>query len=194
MQERRVVAALASGHEPVGAEPVRDVPVDAGAGGSSVRSIVVIGAVAVTVVAADQLAKLWALRTLADGPVHVVGPLRLSLVRNTGAAFGLGDRLGTGVGALVIPLLAIAALVAVAAMAMKGGPSARAGLGTALGLLLGGAAGNLVDRLIRSPGLLRGAVVDFVDLGFWPVFNVADMAVTVGCALLLLQSSRSPRR
>ncbi|MGH9190351.1 MAG: signal peptidase II [Acidimicrobiales bacterium] len=170
------------------------MPVDEGAGGSSARSNLAIGAVAVTVVVVDQLAKLWALRTLADGPVHVVGPLRLSLVRNTGAAFGLGDRLGTGIGALVVPLLAIAALVAVAAMAMKGGPSARAGFGAALALLLGGAAGNLVDRLIRSPGLLRGAVVDFIDLGFWPVFNVADMAVTVGCALLLLQSSRSPRR
>lgn len=194
MQERRAVAAITPGHEPVRDEPVRDVPIDEGTGRSSARSTAAIGAVAVTVVVADQLAKLWALRTLADGPVHLVGPVRLSLVRNTGAAFGLGDRLGTGVGAVVVPLLAIVALVTVVAMAMKGSVGARAGLATALGLLLGGAVGNLVDRLARSPGLLRGAVVDFVDVGFWPVFNVADMAVTVGCALLLLQSSRSSRR
>ena len=58
----------------------------------------------------------------------------------------------------------------------------------ALGLVLGGAFGNVIDRVFRSPGFLRGAVVDFVDLRFWPVFNLADSAITCGCLLLLWAS------
>jgi len=58
----------------------------------------------------------------------------------------------------------------------------------ALGLVTGGAVGNLADRIFRAPGLLRGAVVDFVDLRWWPVFNVGDMAITAGCILLVLLS------
>ena len=58
----------------------------------------------------------------------------------------------------------------------------------ALGLVLGGAFGNVADRVFRSPGFLKGAVVDFVDVGFWPVFNLADSAITCGCLLLLATS------
>ena len=61
-------------------------------------------------------------------------------------------------------------------------------MAVALGLVLGGAFGNVIDRIFRSPGFLRGAVVDFVDVGFWPVFNLADSAITCGCLLLLLAS------
>jgi signal peptidase II len=58
----------------------------------------------------------------------------------------------------------------------------------AVGLVIGGAAGNVIDRLFRSPGWLRGAVIDFIDLQWWPIFNVADMAITVGGLLLVFGS------
>jgi signal peptidase II len=135
------------------------------------------------VVALDQLTKAWAMHNLADGPVDVVGPVRFALTRNTAGAFGLG-------GALV-PFLAVGALVLVVALVTRADVIARPGLALAAGLVLGGALGNLVDRLARSPGLLRGAVVDFVDLRWWPVFNLADAAITCGCLLLLWSGWRS---
>ena len=64
----------------------------------------------------------------------------------------------------------------------------------ALGLIIGGAAGNLIDRLVRDEGLLRGAVVDFIDLQWFPVFNVADAAINIGAVLLILAVLRESRR
>jgi signal peptidase II len=138
---------------------------------------------AVVVVVLDQLTKTWALSALADGPVHVVGTLRLALVRNTAGAFGLGGGL--------VPLLALAALCVVVYLIASGAAASRLPVAIAMGLLLGGAVGNLADRVFRAPGLLRGAVIDFVDLQFWPVFNVADMGITCGCVMLLLWAGRS---
>jgi signal peptidase II len=130
------------------------------------------------VLVADQLTKAWALAALESGPVHVVGPLRLALVHNKAGAFGLG-------GAFV-PFLAVAALVVVVVMATTGSGAARPVVAVSLGMVLGGAFGNVADRLFRgSGGFLQGAVVDFVDVGFWPVFNLADSAITCGCILLL---------
>jgi signal peptidase II len=63
----------------------------------------------------------------------------------------------------------------------------------AAGLVLGGAIGNLVDRVFRSPGFLSGAVIDFIDLRWWPVFNLADAAITCGCLLLLFSGLRGRR-
>jgi len=131
----------------------------------------------------DQITKVWALSALADGPVHVVGTLRLALTRNTAAAFGLGGGL--------VPLLALAALGVVVYLIVSGAASSRLPVAIAMGLLLGGAIGNLADRVFRAPGLLRGAVIDFLDLQFWPVFNVADMGITCGCVMLLVWSGRS---
>lgn len=128
--------------------------------------------------AADQLTKAWAVAALDSGPVHVIGPLRLALVHNQAGAFGLG-------GAFV-PFLAVAALVVVLVMATTGSAAARPLVAVSLGLLVGGALGNVADRLFRGDGgFLDGAVVDFVDVGFWPVFNLADSAITCGCLLLL---------
>jgi signal peptidase II len=141
--------------------------------------------IAAAVVVADQLTKAWALSALADGPIHVVGTLRLALVHNTAAAFGLG-------GALV-PLLALGALGVVVYLVVSGAAAARLPAAIAMGLLLGGAVGNLADRILRHPGRLRGAVVDFIDLQFWPVFNVADMGITCGCMMLLVWAGRSSR-
>ena len=140
-------------------------------------------AVAVAVVAGDQLTKAWALVALDDGPLGLIGPVRLALTYNRGAAFGLG-------GALV-PFLAVGALVLVIALVARGDLTRSPSLAGAAGLLVGGAFGNLVDRLFRSPGMLRGAVVDFVDLRWWPVFNLADAAITCACAVLLWSGWRT---
>ena len=137
------------------------------------------------VLAADQLTKAWAVASLESGPVHVLGPLRLALVYNKAGAFGLG-------GAFV-PFLAVAALAVVLVMATTGSATARPLVAVPLGLLVGGAVGNVVDRLFRgSGGFLDGAVVDFLDLGFWPVFNLADSAITCGCLLLVWASRSGP--
>jgi len=139
--------------------------------------------VAVAVVAIDQLTKAWALRGLADGPIGIVGPVRFNLTRNTAGAFGLGGA--------VVPVLAVGAMVLVVALVARADVIRRPGLAVAAGLVLGGALGNLVDRLARSPGLLGGAVVDFVDLRWWPVFNLADAAITCGCLVLLWSGWRT---
>lgn len=135
---------------------------------------------AAVVLVLDALTKQWAVTALADGPIHLFGPVRFALIHNKAGAFGLG-------GAFV-PFLAVAALVLVVAMVTVGSASAKGPTAVALGLVLGGAFGNVGDRIFRAPGLLRGAVVDFVDVGFWPVFNLADSAITCGCLLLLFAS------
>ena len=137
---------------------------------------------AAVVLALDAVTKQWAVSALADGPIELFGPVRLALTHNKAGAFGLG-------GAFV-PFLAVAALVLVVFMVATGSTTEKAPMAVALGLVLGGAFGNVADRLFRSPGFLRGAVVDFIDVGFWPVFNVADSAITCGCLLLLAASWR----
>jgi signal peptidase II len=134
-------------------------------------------------VAVDQLTKVWAVAGLDDGPVSVLGPVRLALTRNKAGAFGLG-------GAFV-PLLAVGATVLVVVLIVRGDLVRRPLMAVAAGLVLGGAFGNLADRVFRAPGLLRGAVVDFVDLRWWPVFNLADSAITCGCLLLLWSGWRT---
>lgn len=135
------------------------------------------------VVAADQLTKWWAVRALSDGPMSF-GAVRLVLSHNRGAAFGLGSG--------VVPLVVLAAISLVVALVVLGRSTGSTAMSVATGLLLGGAVGNLADRVARAPGLFRGAVVDFVDLRWWPVFNLADSAITVGAVMLVLLS-RSPR-
>ena len=135
---------------------------------------------AAAVVAVDALTKQWAMTALADGPIDLFGSVRLALTRNKAGAFGLG-------GAFV-PFLAVAALGLVLVMVARGSATEKVPMAVALGLVLGGAFGNVADRVFRAPGFLQGAVVDFIDVGFWPVFNVADSAITCGCLLLLASS------
>ena len=140
------------------------------------RRLGLVGATAATVVAVDQLTKAWALRALADGPVHVVWTLRLHLSFNSGAAFGLGQGLA--------PLLVVLAIAVLFLLVVVGGRTAvRPAGAVALGLVIGGAVGNLADRLLAGHG---GAVVDFIDLQWWPVFNVADAAISCGAVLLIV--------
>jgi signal peptidase II len=140
-----------------------------------------LAGVAVSVVVIDQLTKWWAVEGLSDGEVELVGSLQLNLVRNYGSAFSIGG--GSGWGAVV----SIAGLVIIVGL-LWFARSTTSRVGTvALGLVIGGAIGNLIDRAARSDrGFMGGGVVDFVDLQWWPVFNVADAAVVVGVVILLV--------
>jgi signal peptidase II len=144
------------------------------------RRLILAVAIAVAVVVLDQLTKRWAVSALADGPIVLVdGWLELDLTFNPGAAFSSLQGIG--------PLLAIAAAaVAGWITVLIRRRSTRTGEVVALALILGGAVGNLVDRVTRGDGLLDGAVVDFIEPSFFPTFNVADAAITVGAVLLVL--------
>lgn len=144
-------------------------------------------AVVLAVVALDQLTKAWAVVALADGPVEVIGStVELRLGRNTGGAFSLFQGMA--------PILAVLATVVAVLLvrAIRGAAGADRWTVLGLALVLAGALGNLGDRVFRSPGFLRGAVVDFVSVGSWPTFNVADAAITVGAILLVLRAWRRP--
>ena len=142
--------------------------------------------IAFLVVVVDQLTKAWALSTLDDRNIELFWTLRFHLTRNSGMAFSRGEGLG--------PVIGVLALVVVAALLVSLRRQTSVASTVAVGLVIGGAAGNVVDRLFRSPGWLRGAVIDFIDLQWWPIFNVADMAITVGGLLLLLGSFVGARR
>ncbi len=133
---------------------------------------------------ADQLTKVLAVRYLQEeAPITVVpGVLDLRFLRNPGAAFGMATEL-----TWLLSLAAVAVAVAVVLMASRLRDRTWA-LG--LGLLMAGALGNLTDRVFREPGVMRGHVVDFLELPHWPVFNVADMALTAACVLIVVQSLR----
>ena len=141
------------------------------------RKFWVIAAIALVVVAADQLTKWWAETNLSDGQVIPIIPgfLRFELVYNPGAAFGLGVGF-----TWVLAILAVGVAVAIAWFSWR----VRSGWwALVLGLVLGGAITHSGDRLFRSPGFLQGHVVDFIGYGDWFIGNVADIAI-VGGALL----------
>ena len=147
------------------------------------RSLALVSvAVAALVVLADQLSKTWAVRRLSGGrTVDVVGSLRFNLTFNSGMAFSQGRGVGPFIG--VVALVVIVVLL----VSLRRTGSTLSAVG--IGLVIGGAIGNVSDRLFRAgEGFLGGAVVDFIDLQWWPVFNVADMAVTTGGVILVLGS------
>jgi signal peptidase II len=150
---------------------------------------VLLGAIALCVVAADQLTKYLALRDLTQSvPVTVIdGWLQLRLIRNSGAAFSLA----TGSTWIFTVIATVVSMVIVRVARQLGSRW----WGAALGLLLGGAVGNLVDRLTRPPGFGRGHVIDFIEyLRFpfmdFPVFNVADSCIVVAACLIALLGAR----
>lgn len=130
--------------------------------------------------AVDQVTKVLAVRELTGRePVEVVGTwLRLTLVYNPGAAFGAGSGF--------TPVITIVAVAATLTVLWYSRQVRHLGWALALGLLLAGVTGNLVDRLLRDPGPFRGHVVDFLALPNWPVFNVADMCINVAGVLLVV--------
>jgi signal peptidase II len=155
------------------------MPAPAPPGGRRRLYAVLLG-LAATVLVVDQATKVWALRALTPGdPVDLVGSLvRLNLIRNPGAAFSIGD------GATwVLTAVSLVILGWVVVAARRVGTTAWA---VALGLLLGGALGNLVDRFLRAPGPGRGHVVDFIDYFGWFVGNVADIAIVVGAGIIMV--------
>ncbi len=139
------------------------------------------------VLIADQASKNWALNSLSDGrTIDLVWTLRFNLVFNSGMAFSKGQGLGRLIG-----LLAIGVAVWLW-FGLQKATSRLSVIGTSM--LIGGALGNVVDRMFRGEKWLAGAVVDFIDLQWFPVFNVADSAVTVGAAVLIIASVAKSRK
>ncbi len=144
-------------------------------------------AVAAVALVLDLASKQLAVRELTGrAPVEVVGNLlELRLVRNPGAAFSAG--------ASLTPVISVVAVVATAVVVYYALQARHRGWAVALGLLLAGVSGNLVDRLFRAPGPFRGHVVDFFALPNWPVFNVADMCINVAAVLFVVLLLRGVR-
>jgi signal peptidase II len=143
------------------------------------RRLLLIAGLVVGVVLLDQLTKAWVTAALADGPQSIIGDtVELRLSRNPGGAFSVL----TGFTPLLAVLAVIVAIVLVRAAQRMTDPV----MVVALSLVLGGAVGNLLDRLFRAPGFLRGEVVDFIRIGAFPSFNVADSAITIGAVLLVI--------
>ena len=144
-----------------------------------VRSMRTSVFVAVVIAVLDQMSKAWALRDLADGRViHVIWTLQFNLTYNRGMAFSRG----TGVG----PIIGVIGLVVVVMLLLSLRRADNVLTRLATGLIIGGAMGNILDRLFRDSGWMRGAVIDFVDFQWWPVFNVADMAIMIGAATMIV--------
>jgi signal peptidase II len=154
--------------------------------GAGVSEWLALVAVAVAAIAADQLTKhLVSTKLALGGEVHVVGPLSIHHVQNSGIAFGLF----ASATAAVIVLTALAVGWMLVFFARSG--SRHPVLPVALGLVIGGSVSNLVDRV------RLGHVTDFLDLKFWPAFNLADSFIVIGVAILLLAlvaADRAPRR
>jgi signal peptidase II len=147
------------------------------------RAWALAAAVCAVVLAADQAAKAAIQAHLVPGEkVEVLGPLELTLSHNTGVAFGLAG--GAGVKLILVTGLALAAIGYLFARDPR-----RPGMWIAVGLLAGGALGNLLDRLRQD------AVTDFIAVGSWPPFNLADVAITLGViAIVLIYMRDEPDR
>jgi lipoprotein signal peptidase len=164
------------------------------------RRLGVVLGVAVAVLAADIISKTIVVATLSDrhclvngavvaspAPIRLLGGvLTLCESRNPGAAFGIGGASTTIVFSLIA--LGVIAFIIRTSRQIYSLPWA-----VALGLLLGGATGNLTDRIFRSPGPFRGWVVDWIQLPHWPVFNLADSSITCGVVLFVLLAVRGHR-
>lgn len=142
--------------------------------------------IAGAVVGLDLVTKRWAAiqyanGAFADGPMSIIpGILSFRFVENPGAAFSMFEEAG--------PFLGMAAVIAVAVVAASLGKPRPTHEVAAFGLIIGGALGNLIDRIARGPGILDGKVIDWIDLRPIPTFNIADSAITVAVAILIIGS------
>lgn len=163
-----------------------DTPAESGHDSPKRRRIVLFALVALVVLALDVVTKVLVVANLplAHAPKRILGGLvYLDQTRNSGAAFSLG----TGFTAI----LTVVALAVVVIIIRSAGRLRSAGWAVALGLVLGGAVGNLVDRLAREPGVGRGHVVDWISVfgpngDHWPIFNIADSGIVCGAILAAL--------
>jgi len=164
------------------APPPADAAVAAADG--RVRRIRVLLAVAVIVYALDLGSKTLVVARMHYGqPIRLLGPvLQLVYTRNSGAAFSIGETYTIIFTAIAVGVIAVILRLARSLFSLP--------WAIALGLLLGGALGNLTDRITRDPGVLRGWVVDFIQLPHWPIFNLADSAICIGGALMVLLAFR----
>jgi signal peptidase II len=156
--------------------------VDVAAAPPARRRLKLLLSVAGVVLALDIVTKVLAVRLLTPGePVSIIGDtVTWTLVRNSGAAFSMA----TGY-TWVLTLIATGVVIGIIWMGRR---LVSPWWAIGLGMILGGALGNLVDRFFRAPGPLSGHVVDFLSIGWWPVFNVADPAVVGGAILLVILS------
>ena len=148
------------------------------------RTTPLLAAVALVVLALDVATKVWVVAELEGRRTLELlgGQLLIRVSRNPGAAFSFAEG-----ATLLFTAVAIVVIVVIVRASRR---LRSAGWAVSLGLLMGGAAGNLVDRLLRSPGPGRGAVVDFIDFQVWPSFNVADSGIVVGGLLAVVLSLR----
>jgi signal peptidase II len=149
-------------------------------------SLALTAGVAAIVVALDQLTKRWALSELGAEPHHVVWTLQWNLTRNSGMAFSRAQGIG--------PLIGIVALLVVVWLGWTSRMITSQIMRVAAGLIAGGAIGNLADRIFRGGRILHGSVVDFIDFQWFPIFNVADMAIDIGGAMFVLWTILGHRR
>jgi len=142
---------------------------------------------ALGVIAFDQATKHWAVTDLgADREIEVFWTLQFNLAFNSGMAFSRAEGFGP-----VIAVIATAVIVWLL-VSLRTETGRLSALG--MGLVIGGAMGNLVDRLFRNDAWLRGSVVDFIDFQWFPIFNIADIAINVGAGALILNTVLVSRR
>lgn len=140
--------------------------------------------IAATIVVADLLTKRYAALNFDGNPVEIIpGFFGFTYVENPGGAFGMFQNGGVviGVAALVVTVIVLVALAMERPMAET----------VALGFVVGGAVGNLVDRFARGEGIIDGPVIDWIELWWIPTFNIADASVTVAVVLLLIHAWRT---
>ena len=150
---------------------------------NKLRLILVLASV---IILADQLTKSWAVSSLADEPpTHVIWTLQWNLSFNSGMAFSQAQGIG--------PIIGVVATVVIVGLALSLRKIDNRLALTAAGLIIGGALGNLLDRLFRDDGWMHGSVVDFIDFQWFPIFNIADSAITIGGILFAMWSLFSPQ-
>jgi signal peptidase II len=140
--------------------------------------------IAFTIWLFDFATKTWALSNFSSDPQPVIGTLlQFTLLKNSGAAFSLASGF-----TLIFSLLAIAVVATIIRFA---GRITSRGWLTCAGLLLGGVLGNLTDRAFREPGFFLGHVIDWIQIPNWPIFNIADIAISTAALLAFIQTMRN---
>ena len=132
----------------------------------------------------DYVTKTWALSNFSSDPQPVIGTLlQFTLLKNSGAAFSVASGF-----TLIFSLLAVAVIATIVRYAAR---ITSLGWLTCAGLLLGGVLGNLTDRIFREPGFFLGHVIDWIQIPNWPVFNIADIAISTAALLAFIQTMRN---
>jgi signal peptidase II len=133
----------------------------------------------------DLATKIWAVSTLSNRPdIKVLGSFfQLTLVRNSGAAFSFATS-----ATIFLTLFGMGVLGAIIYFAPR---ITSQGWAIVLGLVMGGIIGNLIDRIFREPGILRGHVIDWMQLPHWPIFNIADSAIVIAALIAVVLTARN---